>query len=217
MEEKQLKELMNEGVEGYNKIVYHYIVNKDFKNAHRYADMKMDMILELELDMEDDDISLVAYTYAMNKDYESSRNCIQVLYDDSEIQVDESHLDLYASMAMALIYLDNGDKEKASQLLKQAASKSPDNNHLGADEVLLEQVKELQSNEEYFKQLDDLLENGLYMDEADKVIYGDLTLEEALKNHKPVSEEPVEDVDIETYEDAEELMKVVNKITEERK
>lgn len=70
--------------------------------------------------------------------------------------------------------------------------------------------------EEYKKQLDELLSKGLTIDEADAVIYGDSTLEEALKQHakKPLDESfEAEEVQMETYEDAEKIMKTVMEIT----
>jgi len=71
-------------------------------------------------------------------------------------------------------------------------------------------------NNEYLKKLDEYLEKGLTMDEADAVIYGDMTLEEALKKHasKPLNESfEAEEVNMETYEDAEKIMNVVREIT----
>ena len=70
--------------------------------------------------------------------------------------------------------------------------------------------------EEYRKNLNELLAKGLYVDEADAVMEGKCTLEEALKNHKalPVNEGiGSEDVEMETYEDAEKIMQVVREIT----
>jgi hypothetical protein len=70
--------------------------------------------------------------------------------------------------------------------------------------------------ENYGKQLEELLNKGLTIDEADAVIYGDITLEEALKKHveKPLDEAlDAEEVKMETYEDAENIMRVVREIT----
>lgn len=69
---------------------------------------------------------------------------------------------------------------------------------------------------EYCKQLDELLAKGLYIDEAEAVIEGKCSLEEALENHRaPDLKEDFEDndADIETYEDAENLMNIVREIT----
>lgn len=74
--------------------------------------------------------------------------------------------------------------------------------------------------EAYKKRLDELLEMGLTIDEADKVINGSYTLEEALQKHQEKAKEeddaPLEEVKMDTYEDAEAIMEEVRKITKER-
>jgi len=69
---------------------------------------------------------------------------------------------------------------------------------------------------EYREKLEELLSKGLYIDEADAVINGSCTLEEALANHKNIElTEDLEgnDVNMDSYEDAEKIMNVVREIT----
>ena len=135
--------LTSKGIEGYNELIYRLIAIKDFKKTHKYACKKMDKIFEELLDMSDEDIAMSSYTYAMVEDYESARNCFKVLFEDGDVMKDEKHFDLFASVASALCYLHENDKENANRMLKQALKFKSNDSHFGADEVVLEQAKSL--------------------------------------------------------------------------
>ena len=142
MDEKKLETLLQEGIPGYNKAIYYYINNKDYKRAHELADKKMDKILDEGLDMLDEDLSLIAYTFAMNGDYESAKASVNVILDDFEAPKEEKDLDLYASLALALCYDSEKKGEDVRRLLDQALTFAPSKDHQGADEALLKQAKE---------------------------------------------------------------------------
>ena len=143
MNEKELQVLMDEGISGYNKIVYHFITAKDFQNAFKYADMKMEKIIDECLNMSDEDLSLIAYLYAMVGNFTSSRATLKVLYEDGDYMRDEAKLDLYGSLAAVLCHKKSGHSKKVKALLKQVLSFKPNVSHLGVDEILLAQAKEM--------------------------------------------------------------------------
>ena len=87
-----------------------------------------------------------------------------------------------------------------------------------SDELTIQEENVSNDISEYSKKMDELLEKGLYVDEADDVIKGNVTLEEAVKNHVPSNlnesaEEEQQDVQMETYEDAEKIMQEVHEVT----
>ena len=143
MDENELNTLMGQGVPGYNKIIYSFIAGKDFESARRYAEVKMDFIIDEGFDMLDEDLSLIAYVFAMTKDIESAQNSLDVLFEDGDVMKTVDILDLFGSMAAALCFQKARHKGMKRQMLEQALSFSADAKHLGADEVVLAQAKEM--------------------------------------------------------------------------
>ena len=133
----KIRELTNKGIDGYNELIYRLLVQKDYKKALKYSIKKMDIIINSYSDLKDEDVALSAYVYALNEDYESARNCFNVLFEDGDEMKDESRFDLYASVASALCYLKEGNKSKASKLIKQALTFKPNSGHFGMDELVL--------------------------------------------------------------------------------
>ena len=125
------------------KLIYQNIILEQFEKAYRYADQKMDLIIDKYLDMSDEDISLLSYLEAMIKDFKLVKTTLNVLYVDGDHQVDEKHLDLYGTLASALYHQDKKHNRRYKALLKQALKFKPDENHFGADNYLLNQAKTL--------------------------------------------------------------------------
>ena len=133
----------NLSVAELNKLIYRSIVAKEYESAYRYADQKMNKIIEDLLNMADEDLTLLAYTEAMTGEWRLVKDTLQVLYEDGDVQVDEEHLDLYGLVAAALWHLRRKHGRRAKELLLLAAKCEPTKNHLGADEAVLQQVAEL--------------------------------------------------------------------------
>ena len=85
-----------------------------------------------------------------------------------------------------------------------------------SDELTIQEENVSNDISEYSKKMDELLEKGLYVDKADDVIKGNVTLEDALNNHvssNEGTEGEQQDVQMETFEDAEKIMQEVREIT----
>ena len=143
MNENELRALVEEGVSGYDKIIYSFIVEKDFAHARDYAERKMDFIVEEYLDMSDEDLALIAYAFAMTGNFESAEATLDVLYEDGDVMKTVDKLNLFGSMAAALCFQKVHNKGMKRVMLEQTLSFAPDASHCGADEVVLAQAKEM--------------------------------------------------------------------------
>jgi hypothetical protein len=140
---KEIKELIKQGVPGYDQVVYQLIKSGEFEEAYYYVDKKMDYIIKKLLDMSDEDLSLLAYIEAMIGDYQLIKAALDNLYENGDVMIDEKHLDLYGTLASALYHKNKNHNRRYKALLKQALKFKPDENHCGADEYLLIQAKSL--------------------------------------------------------------------------
>lgn len=140
---KEIKELIKQGVPGYDIAIYRLIAIGEFELAYQYVDKKMDYIIKKLFDMSDEDLSLFAYVAAMLGDFKMVKAALDNLYENGDVMVDEKHLDIFGTFAAALYHNDKNHNRKYKSLLKQVLKFKPNENHYGADEYLLKQAKDL--------------------------------------------------------------------------